>query len=253
MNILCPRAGGNPVQKQFMLLNDFLLYPSRAGSLRRLRSRAGPRARGGLAKLRFASVGTTPIIHCPRAGGNSVQKQFMLLNDFLLPAVARGCHSVHEWSKITYPKEETALVPGGLRVPPPGLRCYASPESELSKTISARRENHSVSTHIEPVDFPLSVWRAVPLGTQPKRNYPKRSAGSKITYSKGGNYPRASQTELNKSFQIPTKAPTGPPAGQAILRIAWAGTTPLQKPCTGEIDTRSGPQPIPTPQAAPEF
>ncbi|WP_298064434.1 hypothetical protein [uncultured Rikenella sp.] len=89
MNSLCPRAGGNSVQKQFMLLNDFLLQPSRAGAARREkegtaftpggrchsahepgvcsastgenRPQAGraPRARGGLAKLRFAWIGTT--------------------------------------------------------------------------------------------------------------------------------------------------------------------------------------------------
>ncbi|WP_298061590.1 hypothetical protein [uncultured Rikenella sp.] len=31
MNILCPRAGGNLVQKRKLLLNDFLLQLSRAG------------------------------------------------------------------------------------------------------------------------------------------------------------------------------------------------------------------------------
>ncbi len=34
-NGLGPRAGGNPVQKHKMLLNDFLLQPSRAGAVRR--------------------------------------------------------------------------------------------------------------------------------------------------------------------------------------------------------------------------
>ncbi|WP_298064431.1 hypothetical protein, partial [uncultured Rikenella sp.] len=39
---------------------------------RKLRSRAGPRARGGLAKLRFAGTCRVQIACDSRAGGNSV-------------------------------------------------------------------------------------------------------------------------------------------------------------------------------------
>ena len=75
--VFIPRAGGNPVQKQFMLLNDSLFQPSRAGSLRKLRSRAGPRARGGLAKLRFA--GTCRVqIACDSRAGKIVRFQLTL-------------------------------------------------------------------------------------------------------------------------------------------------------------------------------
>ncbi len=89
-----PRAGGNLVQKQFMLLNDFLFQQSRAGcrstreprslfrlNRRKLRSRAGPLnnssqtltkaptgPRGEFAKLRFAWIGITPNKTCAPVG-----------------------------------------------------------------------------------------------------------------------------------------------------------------------------------------
>ncbi len=91
----------------------------------------------------FSADCTSKTILCPRAGGNLVQKQFMLLNDFLLQLSRAGAsaagHSIRtlrvfSWpagSKITYPKEGTALRPGSVRVTPPGLQNFVLLGSEL--------------------------------------------------------------------------------------------------------------------------
>ena len=85
-----PRAGGNLVQKRKLLLNDSLLQPSRAVPIDTRTRLELPKYPAGSGLLQIEK-GLRPARW--RKSSSKAQAAF---ERFPIPAVARGCHLVHE-------------------------------------------------------------------------------------------------------------------------------------------------------------
>ncbi len=128
----------------YALQNRFPDLPMSGRSLsRRKPGTAGHSSRAGTALNRPAGSGPhrPETVFCPRAGRNPVRKTR---------------HAATPSRSQRRSNKQRVLRPSA----PGGFGAPDSPSRISKHPLPARRENHSVSTFVKTVDFPLSAWRA---------------------------------------------------------------------------------------------